>query len=546
MSEVKYIPGEVIVKWRAGVEPVKRHRVKRKHFLLDRETGPHWQRDGITHHHGVEHGRERETADRLMAENPEVEWAEPNGIMTIDPVLTQRSEDVETAEGSANFVASANDWWLGQVGAIVAATGIGKLDEIWAAGIDSGYRHAEPFFAGCVANEKNFVTTITSTGIAPDSTEDHEGHGTATLAIALEALKLFTDRPRVNVGRVMSANSASWSNVSQGVLWLLDLVPLSPVIWCSIGGGSDSFSLKDAALQCQAKGVAWICAAGNSSSTTPQYPANTAGAYAIAATKEPFFDGTVWREERASFTNTGPWIDGSFPGTNFRCPKLDGTDGIFNGTSASAPGFGACVAIVAKYFKISGVEAVNRILAACKKLADAGLGAGRADLAAALGMPSQEPSPGPTPPPAPLPSPPPPAGVPAVPANVRATNITTKSFIVEWDPVPGATRYEAWRGDFRFEGAKAPTTSVLFPWGEPDKEYKIRVLAANDAGASALSEPIYVRTLASGNPAPPPPPPPPPAPVNAFESSVATIEAGWPKADDFTKSDTKQRINALG
>lgn len=393
---MKYVPGEVIVKWRKSVDETGRGRVRAKHGLKDHPTGRHWQADNITHHHGVPHGGELALAEKLMRDHPgDVLWAEPNGLLTFEPV----------EEGAANFTASADDWWLKQVGAIVAAAGVDKLPEIRCGIVDSGYRHAEPFFAGCMANEKNFVTTISPTGAQPDSTEDNEGHGTATLSIELDVLKLFTAQPRVSLGRVMSQNSASWANVAQGVLWIINLVDFPQAIGCSIGGNTNSFSLTDAATKCQAKGVAWICAAGNSSSTTKQYPAATPGAYAIAATKEPFFDGATWREERASFTNTGDWITASFPGTNFRCPTLSGADGNFNGTSASAPGFAACVAVVAAIFKITGVAAVAKILATCKKLKDAALGAGRADLAAALGITAQDPAPPPAPTPDPDPAP---------------------------------------------------------------------------------------------------------------------------------------------
>jgi len=114
------------------------------------------------------------------------------------------------------------------------------------------------------------------------------------------------------------------------------------VINNSWGGGGYSQALQDAITYANEKGTSVMCASGNNGSYMAMYPASYAGAVSVGATDSS--------DDRASFSNYGPWVDVMAPGHNILSlfsgsapiPSLpysvfDGDLLIISGTSMATP-----------------------------------------------------------------------------------------------------------------------------------------------------------------------------------------------------------------
>ncbi len=81
-----------------------------------------------------------------------------------------------------------------------------------------------------------------------------------------------------------------------------------------------------------------IFAAGNNGSTGNWYPAAYSGAFAVAATDH--------RDEKASYSNYGNWVDVSAPGSNVLSTTMNGGYAYFSGTSMACPHASGVAALV--------------------------------------------------------------------------------------------------------------------------------------------------------------------------------------------------------
>ena len=96
----------------------------------------------------------------------------------------------------------------------------------------------------------------------------------------------------------------------------------------SLGGPGTTRALDDAVVYAVRNGALVAAAAGNSSSTTPFYPAASPQAVGVAATTEA--------DRAYSWSNFGSWIELAAPGCN-PAPVLVGGYGMFCGTSSATP-----------------------------------------------------------------------------------------------------------------------------------------------------------------------------------------------------------------
>ncbi len=90
--------------------------------------------------------------------------------------------------------------------------------------------------------------------------------------------------------------------------------------------------------------------------------------------------------------------------------------------------------------------------------------------------------------------------VPSVPEDLAASSIGSTSASLSWSAVDGATSYDLYNStsiDGVYSKFASPTTNS-FEWSglTANTTYYVKVAAVNDAGSSALSDPIYFTTLA--------------------------------------------------
>ncbi|MBT2378285.1 chitinase [Streptomyces sp. CB00316] len=89
-----------------------------------------------------------------------------------------------------------------------------------------------------------------------------------------------------------------------------------------------------------------------------------------------------------------------------------------------------------------------------------------------------------------------PVVVPAVPAGLRTTAITSSSVALSWNAVSGATGYNVYRGGTKVATATGPSTTVTGL--AASTAYSFQVTATNAAGESAKSAAVTATTTAGG------------------------------------------------
>ena len=384
----------ILVRWKKGVREEDREKQRRFNAMKQRTdaVAQEWAKVGIELY-DLPPGLAKKTAEWLIQKG----WAdaevdgEGEGI-PIDPGAGQAMSYTDLLAG--------NTWYQKRVGIPAAwAKSTGKGVKLGVA--DSGANHEHEWLKSSIVASRNFVDNETTVN-------DNEGHGTACAGL----VKAIARDCSLVIARVMSQNSAKWTAVGAGWIWLADQGCI--VASTSIGGQSDSFSLSSAAAYCNERGCVPICAAGNAGTQSNSYPANTKGCIAVAATDEG--------DNKAGFSQWGEFIDIAAPGTNLLTSHGGGYDS-FSGTSGSTPIVAGCVGLVAANYGMDGTDSLQALMLTCRNLGnDLYFGAGIPDLVKALAVDVPAPEPDPEPPP---PEPPPPT---TTPVDITSLAKITSSF----------------------------------------------------------------------------------------------------------------------
>lgn len=101
------------------------------------------------------------------------------------------------------------------------------------------------------------------------------------------------------------------------------------VVNCSWGGGGFSMYGQEVISYATSRNSLVVCAAGNSNSNEPFYPASYKGALSVASTTNT--------DTRSSFSNFGKTIDVSAPGSNIYNTWQNNTYATLSGTSMASP-----------------------------------------------------------------------------------------------------------------------------------------------------------------------------------------------------------------
>jgi serine protease len=203
---------------------------------------------------------------------------------------------------------------------------------------------------------------------ADSNPQDDVGHGThvaGTICCAsnngvgvagvswdarLLPVRVLVRAREIATGRISGIGSSA--NIAAGIRWAADNG--ARVINMSLGGYEETTVEREAVEYAIGKGVAVIAAMGNDSVAKPHYPSAFDGVIAVAATDE--------RDNRAEFSNIGPWVDVAAPGVEIQSTYWDDTYASFSGTSMATPHVSGVAALVLSQNGGLGAKELGEIL----------------------------------------------------------------------------------------------------------------------------------------------------------------------------------------
>lgn len=272
------------------------------------------------------------TVVELLRYNDAVEYAEPDYIAR----ATLIPNDPEWS----------NQWALSKINAPTAWEVTQGASTTIIALIDSGIDLAHPDLSGRVwqndeiagngldDDQNGKIDDVNGWNFVAESNHitDTNGHGTQVAGVAgaatnnaLGVAGLCWQCPLMPVVAMQANGVANYSTIANAVLYAA--ANGASVINLSLGGYADSSLLREAIGEAATTAVI-VAAAGNDDGVAPFYPAAYPNVIAVAAT------GTT--DQKAVFSNYGPWIDLAAPGDLIQTTTL-GNYAAFSGTSVAAP-----------------------------------------------------------------------------------------------------------------------------------------------------------------------------------------------------------------
>ncbi len=314
----EFVPGELLVKFVPGTPGQAVSDAHRRGGGAVTRTIPGIDVQVVAVPPGLEKARLA-----VYQRNPNVEFVELNGIyhadsMPSDPRVAEQWQYENTGQtgGTADADIDAFAAWDVTEGS----------DSVAIAVVDTGIDEEHVDLAGQVVRSVNFSSSST--------VEDRYGHGTHVAGIVAAATNngvgVAGTCPRCvlyNVKVLGDNGSGSWADIAAGINWSLDNG--ARVINLSLGGSYGSYSLQSSINNAWNKGVVIVAAAGNNGTSSAFYPAYYSNAIAVAATNN--------RDQKASFSNYGSWVDVAAPGESILSTTMGDTYGTKNGTSMAAP-----------------------------------------------------------------------------------------------------------------------------------------------------------------------------------------------------------------
>jgi subtilisin family serine protease len=226
------------------------------------------------------------------------------------------------------YFLNGSQWHLDVVQAPEAWTFTEGSSEVVIAVIDSGIDPAAADLAG------QTVTGYNCFDDSSDVTDTINGHGTMTAGILAAAmdngLGVASVAPGCRVLPIKAIDSTgyiSWADAAKGIIYAADHG--AKIINMSFCGPAGSTALKNAIDYAYSRGVVLVAAAGNHSSSLPEYPAAYPKVVGVGATRSD--------DSLCSFSNYGSAVRLVAPGQSVWTTVLRGSYGPCWGTSMSSP-----------------------------------------------------------------------------------------------------------------------------------------------------------------------------------------------------------------
>jgi thermitase len=336
---------------------------------------------------GAEVGETLPEIDARLFEFPEVkgkpsEQAREQSLAQIKEEL-ERDPAVESVEYNYLYFASdfPNDPMFDDQWGLIET----RFEDAWSSTLGSGVRIAivdsgaavrHPDLESKIASQYDFRND-------DDTAEDPYEHGTHVAGIAAattgngRGVAGGCPKCKLLIAKVLGSDGVgNAADIAEGIMWSTDKG--AKAINISIGREQKSGTLKRAIAYATKRDAVVVAAAGNNGTSTPEYPAAYPDVIAVVATNQ--------RDQRASFSNYGDWVDMAAPGVSI-LSTVPGGYYTLSGTSMAAPHVSALAGLLASQgLDQAGIK--KRIFNTAVDLGDAGrdpyYGHGRIDAGQAV------------------------------------------------------------------------------------------------------------------------------------------------------------------
>lgn len=306
-SKPSAVPGEIVVKFRDSQTSVQSLNSSLNEFGLQSA-----KLDGNLGVFKVSPESVQGAIARLSLD-ARVEYAEPNYLYQLQDVVEPNDPGYQQ-EYHLKAVKAPRAWSI--------STG----SDVTVAVLDSGIDENHPDLKDNLAGNFDMLDGDNPPG-------DVEGHGTlvsGTITGAGSNGQFGSGvawKSKLLMYRVCGLDGCANAPIARGIRAATDAG--AKVINISLGGPSDSKTVREAVAYARSKGVVLVVSAGNAGNDVPEYPAAYPGVISVAATGKA---GTP-----SSFTSFGNTVTLTSPGVSICGTIRTGKFGCANGTSFSAP-----------------------------------------------------------------------------------------------------------------------------------------------------------------------------------------------------------------
>ncbi len=273
-----------------------------------------------------------------LANNPNIEWIEPNRIIMLPKTITDNSNLPKEVEAGAPNDPLFGQQYAHQVSQSIKGWEIAKKNNkstSTIAIIDTGIDGTHPDL------KAKLLPGYDAYGKGEEY-EDQQGHGTHCAGIAaaignngVGVIGYSPDSKLIGVKVLGNDGSGTYAAVADGIAWAAK--SKADVLSMSLGGPSSSQAMEDAINLAIQNNKIVIAAMGNDGDASLGYPAAIKGVMSVGATDA--------KDKIANFSQYGKHISVSAPGVNIMstfptyASGMPGTNyGKISGTSMSTPG----------------------------------------------------------------------------------------------------------------------------------------------------------------------------------------------------------------
>ena len=293
--EAPYVEGEIILQFKADTPlSMEGSLLEKWNFTLIETLEPA----------GAKRVRVRDTESALQAlENqPSISYAEPNYMITSEPLLLGSTQLADPKPASNDpylskqyhlFLTQAIEGWRWtEEGRVLVAV------------LDSGIDYTHPDLAEQYVGGYNFVQN----NLIPKDKHGHGTHIAGTLsAVTNNGIGVASVAPQSGllIGQVLDEQGrGNYTTLYKGIVWAVQSG--AQVINLSLGGEYQSFLLEQAIAYALKEGCVVVAAMGNDGEGMKRYPAAIEGVIAVGASTPD--------DKHASFSNHGEWLSVTAPG----------------------------------------------------------------------------------------------------------------------------------------------------------------------------------------------------------------------------------------